>query len=196
MQCPKCKQADLQDGILSDQLSVKWCSECSGIWIPASQYRAWQEYQQRWGEETVDPPTGEVDFVPSPYDGRAALCPECTHYLSRARVPFKTPFYIERCMSCGGVWCDNGEWEMLLYLGFHNEIEQMFSSSWQAKMREKGLLQKEQEALIEKLGQDIASYVFDLADVLKEHPYGDFAASYILRRFESNRKGIQKTALP
>lgn len=193
MQCPKCKKMELQDGMLSDNLSVKWCAECSGIWIPTSQYQAWQEYQRRWAQQNPEPVDQDIDFIPSPYDSRAALCPECSNYLSRAKVPFKNPFYIERCMSCGGIWCDNGEWEMLEYLGFQSEIEQMFSSAWQAKQREQNLAQKERDALVNKLGPDIADYVFQLAEVLKDHPYGDFAASYMLRRFESVKKGVPES---
>lgn len=193
MRCPKCKKADLEDGILEEgNFLVKYCPECFGFLIPRQEYETWQAQVPRWE------PQPEIlsdrlerlgeNFVPSPYDTKAALCPECQSYLSRSRVSLKTPFYVERCMKCGGIWCDKGEWEILEALGLHTRLHEMFSTGWQTRIRETSLVLREREALVEKLGQELAQYIFDLAEILETHPYGDFAASYILRRFESKQK--------
>lgn len=191
MKCPKCKHDNLEEGILANNrnLAVKWCTECYGIWISSADYGNWQEYQRQWPSKSQPTGTLGVDFVQSPYDTKAALCPECSNYMSRAKVPFsRTPFYVERCMSCGGIWCDNGEWEMLENLGFHTQIDQMFSSAWQARAREQELAERERQAIVDKLGPELAGYVIELAEVLEDHPFGDFAAAYILRKFESKQK--------
>ncbi|MEG4628478.1 zf-TFIIB domain-containing protein [Microcoleus sp. AR_TQ3_B6] len=194
MECPKCKHPNLEGGTLAGSMSVEWCPNCYGIWIPGREYEAWQKEQRQWYNKSDKPQaTGTlgIEFTPSAYDSKAALCPEDGHYLSRAKVPFsRVPFYIERCMLCGGIWCDNGEWDILETLGFHTEIDKMFSPNWQAKARVQELASRERQVLTEKLGPDIAGYVLELAEVLADHPHADCAATYILRRAELKRKEI------
>lgn len=186
MQCPKERKITLNDGTLSEALAVKQCPDCKGTWIPPENYKVWQAGQNR--PKTVAgliPKTLDVEFVQSPYDAKAALCPECGSYLARAKVGMKTPFYVERCLSCGGVWCDRGEWEALETMGLHIAIEQLFSSEWQVLSREREHLAMEKQATIERLGEELASRVFELAEALEKHPSGDFGVAYLMRRFEN-----------
>ncbi len=187
MQCPKCKKASLLDGVLNDRLAVKYCQECKGTWIPAEEYEAWQA---RHPEPPVPPEslskTLDVDFVQSPLDTKAALCPECQRYLTRAKVNLKTPFYVERCAVCRGIWCDRGEWDVLKKLGLHSTIEQLFSNEWQTRVRETQHLERERRAIVDKLGVDLATQVFALADKLEQHPNGDFGVAYLMRRVAVN----------
>jgi Zn-finger nucleic acid-binding protein len=189
VQCPKCKKAMLLDGVLSEQLAVKYCQECKGTWIPASEYEQWQAHQSSHpGVSQLPSETLSVDFVQSPFDAKAALCPECQRYLSRARVNLKTPFYVERCMQCRGIWCDYGEWDILEQLGLHTTIEQLFTNEWQSRARERQFFDKEREATIDKLGSELASQVFELAEALANHPNGDFGVAYLMRRVGTNRQ--------
>lgn len=182
MKCPKCKNTFLLDGTLASNLAIKYCSECKGTWIPVNEYRSWQASQPLF---SPDPDflsqTLSVDFVQSPFDTKAALCPECNRYLSRAKVKLKTPFYVERCLNCEGIWCDYGEWDVLSELGLHTTIEQLFSSEWQTRVEKQQQAQKEREATIEKLGPELAARVFELTEVLAQHPNGDFGAAYLIR---------------
>lgn len=130
------------------------------------------------------PKTLDVDYVQSPFDTKAALCPECNCYLARARVGLKTPFYVERCPNCHGIWCDRGEWDVLEKLGLHTAIEQLFSSEWQARVKEREYAARERQATIDKLGEDLAEKVFELAELLEGHPNGDFGVAYLMRRFD------------
>ena len=189
MQCPKCKKATLLDGVLGEKFAVKYCQECKGTWIPAKEYEAWQA-SQVWNREIPQLPseTLDVDFVQSPFDAKAALCPECQRYLSRAKINLKTPFYVERCMQCRGIWCDYGEWDILERLGLHTTIERLFTNEWQTRVREQHYFDKERQATIEKLGSELAERVFELAEALEAHPYGDFGVAYLIRRVATNRQ--------
>ena len=180
MQCPKCKSSELQSGILSSQLAVEDCYECKGTWIPAENYADWQSHQPQ--HPIHFPDTLNVDYVQSPYDTRGALCPECRRYLSRAKVMLENPFYVERCSNCQGIWCDHGEWDVLEALGLHTTIDQLFSSEWQTQARQSQQLSKERQAMIDKLGPELAKLVFDLAEKLKDHPHGDFGVAYLMRQ--------------
>ncbi|HBL14014.1 MAG TPA: hypothetical protein DD379_22000 [Cyanobacteria bacterium UBA11162] len=187
MQCPKCRNVTLLDGILPQKLPVKYCEDCKGTWIPASEYEAWQS-RQPFHQKVSSPPSEslDVDFVKSPFDTKAALCPECQRYLSRAKINLKTPFYVERCPNCRGIWCDYGEWEILEHLGLHITIEQLFTNEWQTKVRERQSWEKERQATVEKLGGELAARVFEVAELLANHPNGDFGVAYLMRRVGGN----------
>ncbi len=187
MQCPKCKNISLLDGALPDKFAVKSCHDCKGTWIPAGEYEAWAS-RQPYNSAVPDlkSNTLNVDFVQSPFDTKAALCPECRRYLSRAKVNLTTPFYVERCMQCRGIWCDYGEWDILEKLGLHTTIEELFSNEWQTKTREQKFSEQERRATIDKLGSDVATQVFALAEVLEKHPNGDFGVAYLMRRVSVN----------
>ena len=187
MHCPKCKNVMLLDGSLDGKFAVKYCQECKGTWIPASEYEAWQAHQPYTPvvPASLSQPLN-VNFVQSPFDTKAALCPECQRYLSRAKVNLKTPFYVERCTYCRGIWCDYGEWDVLERLGLHTTIEQLFSNEWQTQVRERQFSEQERQATIEKLGSELAARVFELAEVLEKHPNGDFGVAYLMRRVAVN----------
>ena len=186
MNCPKCKNVPLLDSTLAENLATKHCAECKGTWIPADNYETWQASQSK----SIQPNLSkllEVDYVQSPLDTKAALCPECQRYLSRAKVSLKSPFYVERCANCGGIWCDHGEWNVLETIGLHTTIQQLFSSGWQSRVREQHQSEQERQAVVDKVGTELAARVFELAALLEKHPNGDFAAAYLMRRFDKDR---------
>jgi Zn-finger nucleic acid-binding protein len=183
VQCPKDRAVELVAGTLADAMQVQCCPDCKGTWIPPEQYANWQQ-QQPSQAPTIPKPTLDVDYVQSPLDSRAALCPECGHYLARARVNLKQPFYVERCPNCHGIWCDRGEWSVLEQLGLHTSIELLFSSEWQSRVKAYSYAERERQATIEKLGTDLAQKVFELAELLENHPSGDFGVAYLMRRFD------------
>ncbi|MBD2577597.1 zf-TFIIB domain-containing protein [Oscillatoria sp. FACHB-1406] len=183
MRCPKCNKVDLTEGSLTPDLAVKECRECQGTWLPAENYQQWQTQQ------SISPIKAEafnqnldLKFSPSSLDARAALCPQCRRYLSRAKVNIKTSFFVDRCPQCGGIWCDAGEWDVLTQLGLSASIEQLFEPGWQAKVEHYRSLNSERQTTIEKLGPTLAEAVFELADKLAQHPEGDYAISYLMRK--------------
>ncbi len=182
MDCPKERGIELIDHVLPGGLAVKHCPSCAGNWLPVEDYIGWQQQQQ----PTANTPAAQADlsYTPSLLDSRTALCPNCRGFLSRARVGSANPFYVERCPQCGGMWCDRGEWEVLAGLGLHTMIDQLFSSDWQSRMREREFTTRERLALIDKLGSDLARQIFDLAEQLEKHPHGDFGVAYLMRRLD------------
>jgi Zn-finger nucleic acid-binding protein len=188
-QCPKEGNIDLQDGELAPGLPVKACPSCGGAWLAPEHYLTWQKQQI-----DIDAPVA-VAMLPlslstplqpaAPLDNRAALCPDCRSYLVRGRVTLQNgAFYVERCPSCGGLWCDAGEWEILQQLDLHTHAEYIFSAVWQAQVRDLEHGERERQATIAKLGPEIAQRLFDLAERLEQHPNGDFGVAYLMRRFE------------
>ncbi|MGB0562594.1 MAG: zf-TFIIB domain-containing protein [Spirulinaceae cyanobacterium] len=188
MDCPKCRRTALLETTLpEDGIVVHRCTECKGHWLPQAQYAQWQATHpaQEATAQLLNQPGGPP-FTPSISDARAALCPECRRYLMRMKVDAKTPFFLERCNECEGYWCDRGEWEVLIYLGVSGSLEQFFDPDWQMKLREQNAVNREQEQLLEKLGPELAQKVVALAQVLQQHPAGDYALAYLVRKAAHN----------
>jgi hypothetical protein len=73
---------------------------------------------------------------------------------------------------------------MLHQLELQAHIDYIFSADWQAQVRELEHTERERQATVDKLGPDIAQRVFELADLLEEHPNGDFGVAYLMRRVD------------
>ena len=189
MQCPKEPNVQLLEGTLSPGLAAKCCPDCGGAWIPPENYRDWQDNQGIHPEQdpqvAILPSAVDLTFKASPLDNRAALCPDCKHYLVRGRVVLKeSMFFVERCPNCKGYWCDRGEWEMLHSLKLATHLDNIFSDLWQNRVKALEAMERERQATVEKLGPEIATKIFELADLLEKHPNGDFGVAYLMRRFE------------
>ena len=76
---------------------------------------------------------------------------------------------------------------MLEQLDLHTNISQIFSNTWQSQVRASYKNELERQAVIDKVGVEMAQRVFDLADLLVKNPNGDFAAAYLMRRFERDK---------
>ncbi|MBD1875821.1 zf-TFIIB domain-containing protein [Nodosilinea sp. FACHB-131] len=187
-QCPKEGDIDLQDSQLAPGLAVHGCPSCGGSWIPPEHYATWQRSQidpDAPVRVAVLPLSLHTGFEPAALDNRAALCPDCRSYLVRGRITLpQGSFYVERCPNCNGIWCDGGEWEILQQLDLQAHINYIFSADWQAQVRELEHTEREKLATIDKLGTDIAQRVFELADLLEQHPNGDFGVAYLMRRVD------------
>ncbi len=191
MDCPKCKTPNLNQVKLNQKLTAHQCAKCSGNWLNGDAYKIWQSSQLidhinqnnlTWIDQEIE------DFTPSQFDNKAAFCPECRQYLSRGKVSINPPFYVEKCLQCKGIWCDGGEWEILNKLNLHYQLDSLFSSEWQSLIREKQHQNQEKQALINKIGKDLATKIFGLGDILENHPNGDFAVAYLMRKVGQSEK--------
>ncbi|HEY9881564.1 MAG TPA: zf-TFIIB domain-containing protein [Leptolyngbyaceae cyanobacterium] len=186
-QCPKEGEVTLQTCRLAPGLEAQDCPSCGGVWIPPENYADWKQDKAADSplHVAVLPLTVDGGFQTSPLDNRAALCPDCKHYLVRGRINLRTTsFYVERCPNCQGFWCDGGEWQILEKLQLVDRLEHIFSGDWQAQVRLLEQGEREKLATIEKLGPEVAHKIFELAELLEKHPNGDFGVAYLMRRFE------------
>ncbi|MDY6785203.1 MAG: zf-TFIIB domain-containing protein [Cyanobacteriota bacterium] len=183
MKCPKCITVELVDGVLGGNLAVKDCAKCEGTWIPAQTYQQWQTQNLSSNSpELLNPHPSGKRFNPSPLDAKAALCPQCRRYLSRAKVKIETPFFVERCQQCEGIWCDRGEWDILTELGLSANIQQLFDQSWQTQVQQQKSLSNERQGLIDKMGPQLAEEIFQMVENLSNHPHANFALAYLTRK--------------
>ncbi len=184
VECPKDKTASLVETTLHNGPNGLRCSTCEGCWLPRDSYEQWRRQQSSELRTALEPKVMDVAFDRPPSDVLAAFCPVCSHYMSRAKVGRQHSFYVERCSNCEGIWCDRGEWEALRQMGLHASIDVIFTAEWKLRIKELESFERERQATIDKLGDDIASRIFELAELLERHPNGDFGVAYLMRRFD------------
>ncbi|MGC9504187.1 zf-TFIIB domain-containing protein [Baaleninema sp.] len=191
MQCPKDKTSTLVEDTLEPGLTVMRCPKTGGVWLDRENYERWrsQQPQPEFDLETLSQQLADIDFQPPPTDAKAALCPDSGRIMTRARVDAPKPFYIERSPFNAGIWLDAGEWDILKHLGLHVQIDRLFSSSWKSQLREQHQVELQRDAIIDKLGEEVAEQVFALADTLKNHPNGDFGVAYLMQQFDEGMMG-------
>ncbi len=186
MQSPKDSSATLIEEVLPEGLVVLRCPSTGGFWLERSHYDHWLASHHGAIASIPDIVSrlGTIETIPALEDGRAALCPATGRFLIRARVDTRSPFYVERSPEGGNFWIDPGEWDVLTELGLAGQLDLLFSSEWQAKLRDYQQVERQKQATIDKLGADLARQVFDLAEALREHPQGDFGVAYLMQQFD------------
>ncbi|WP_084639340.1 zf-TFIIB domain-containing protein [Geitlerinema sp. PCC 9228] len=189
LHCPKHRDFLLEKSAIADNLPTYACPHCHGHWVSSDDYERWQQ-EKGWKSPSPDTVVENMDleFESPSHDKKAGLCPDCQRYLSRAKIPIKKPFFVERCPSCNGIWLDAGEWNALTQLGLVSGLEKIFSSEWQTNLREKQQAEKERDATIKKLGPELAEKLFEIADLLENHPEGEFGVAYLMRRFDKQHQ--------
>ncbi len=183
MLCPKSRDGELLPKVpaTADRPSLRVCPQDGGWWIDGEDYREWQQATPAaLPAEGLEEGPDTARFRVPPGDEKAGLCPECGRILSRVRVPVgDRGFYLERCATCNGIWCDRGEWEWLGVLGLTHHIPYLFSGRWQAQVREQKRLQQEKQTLIATLGQPLADRLLTVLAELETHPHREMALNYL-----------------
>ncbi|MCU1231380.1 MAG: hypothetical protein JWO97_4264 [Acidobacteria bacterium] len=119
----------------------------------------------------VEPPPG--------IDARSGMCPSGHGIMSRARIDAATPFTLERCASCFGVWFDRGEWRRVAEEHLVDELPQFWSREWQAKQRRIRSRVAHLESAKEDFGAELYEQLAQLADTLRSHPRRSEALAFL-----------------
>jgi Zn-finger nucleic acid-binding protein len=186
MQSPKDSSATLIEETLSEGLVIYRCPSTGGFWLERSHYDDWLagKTQAIASIPEIVNRLSTTPANPASKDSLAALCPTTGRFLIRARVDTHPPFYVERSPEGGNFWIDQGEWDVLTELGLASQLDLLFSSEWQAKLRDFQQVERQKQATIDKLGADLARQVFELAEALRDHPQGDFGVAYLMQQFD------------
>jgi Zn-finger nucleic acid-binding protein len=164
MNCPKCKIATLQSVVAYSSEAPRKCDSCGGFWVPIEQIP--KIIQQQEELETLLTPVE----APDGHDARAALCPNGHGVLSRARVEVEEGFFLDRCVHCGGIWFDQGEWQKIASAHLLSDIANFWTLPWQKKQREavqeKAYLQWAKETF----GAELLTQLSTVATALQGHP--------------------------
>ncbi len=152
---------------LSEGLVVLRCRASGGIWVRPSAYWGWLEKHDALPTPN---PTDAGEDVPTEDSGAGKRCPEDGHFLIRHRVGHGLDFHLDRCGHCGGIWLDPGEWEAMRQKGLHEKLHFVFSSAWQARVREQERRDARTELLKTKLGESDYEELKRIAEWIASSP--------------------------
>ena len=190
LSCPKCREETLErkEPLVYKRhedeetpLYPARCTRCKGVWLTRDEIHQW-----RAGEGVLKISPSEAPPDDLEVDDRAGLCPDCGRILVRAPLDHvhpagkardeggeegeATPFYLDRCANCGGIWFDHGEWNELAHDEELDDLSRLWDPEWQRRRVEEKNRRAYLERLEERLGSALFASVQGLLDHLREQP--------------------------
>jgi len=167
MRCPACQRASLHKTRTEDAPLRLTCSHCGGHWVNADEYWKWLEAH---GPNLPERRPQEAESLPVEDSARAMICAECGHILTRCRVGGEIRFHLDRCATCGGMWFDRNEWEVLRERNLHDDAHFVFSAAWQHALGEEERRQAYLRRIISILGHEDFEKVCEFKKWALAHP--------------------------
>lgn len=166
MKCPVCKTDTLGPTTLIESLPAKQCSNCRGIWLDSNAYLAWwkgrgKDLPQKQATSQIDP-AWDVDEL--------KLCPYSGHIMGRYKILADTDFHLDRCGHCNGIWFDKNEWDALVVLNLHDNVNEFFTRPWQDDIHALEARNHMEQLYLEKLGAADYERAKEVRAWLKDHP--------------------------
>jgi Zn-finger nucleic acid-binding protein len=166
MKCPACTTIDLNFVYLESNLPSHLCQGCEGHWVPSSEYEAWLKQHK----ETLHEKPCEGTPLHVSNRSHAKLCPECECILIKYEVGRGLKFTLEQCGRCQGIWFDRNEWESLKQRNLHDEVNKVFTSSWQTQARKEEKKKHLEQIYLSKFGPADYSEIKRVREWLYRHP--------------------------
>ena len=132
---------------LAPDLTGLACGKCFGVWLDRARYDAWRAKHPDDLPETTAP--AQVNVTDT---HQAKICPQCGRLLLPYRVGHGLSFSIDYCGSCGGVWCDCGEWDAIKAKNLHDNLHDIVSQHWQTAVRQAGVQAAIEQTYARQLG--------------------------------------------
>nr|WP_086940817.1 zf-TFIIB domain-containing protein [Thaumasiovibrio occultus] len=166
MKCPKCKDSALHAKQMDEQFAAQECERCGGDWILVEDFVQWRENNP--GFEFAKNVDVEEDEILDSQN--ALLCPRTGTFMRKFRIAAQNAHRLDYSAAVGGIWLDNGEWELLKKEGIAGQLNEILTNKWQQAVRES--MSKEQFALIysRKFGETDYQKVRDIRGWIDSHP--------------------------
>jgi Zn-finger nucleic acid-binding protein len=187
IKCPACADVLLAEFQLEPTLTAGACSQCRGVWIPAQHYWDWLQQQQQERQETPAAAAQKTAGQPLADTTPGRRCPECGHFMTHAKVGHGVSFHIDRCIACGGVWLNAGEWEALRAKGLHTKLHFVTSPAWQAANAREQLAAVHEHVIRKKLGDADFEQIRRIRKWIESHPHRAELYAYLHAADEGKR---------
>ncbi len=128
MMCPACGGRDFARATLDGGLPADSCKSCHGVWVELERYKDWRKSVPQVAAQEH---AGEIGESNSP----VRLCPVTGRIMTRVRVSHADPLLLDYSAAAQAVWFDQGEWERLVSLGLHGQLDAIVSDKWQAGLK-------------------------------------------------------------
>jgi Zn-finger nucleic acid-binding protein len=157
------------------------CSRCGGVWLRRGALAAL--YRSGALEElgVLTRPRREDDL-------RTGLCPEGHGILTRAKVAWQDPYYIERCSKCAGLWLDAGEWKRLAAQNLIDDIDELWEPAWRRQLQREHSVAALRADLRERLGAELVEKLESVAHELASTPHANVALAFLREEVRAGRR--------
>lgn len=99
--------------------------------------------------------------------------------MTRYKVGHGFQFTIDRSIT-GGIWLDAGEWDALRQRNFHDELNLIFTQSWQHNILREDQQRSRRQRMEERFGTDLLNRIDALKTELQAHANGDELLAYLM----------------
>ncbi|MCC6298791.1 MAG: zf-TFIIB domain-containing protein [Anaerolineales bacterium] len=166
MKCPVDKTDTLSSIALIENLPAMQCSTCGGVWLDSNAYLAWRKAQGQ--DHPHKPAAAQVDPV---WDvDELKLCPNSGHIMGRYKILADTDFHLDRCGHCNGIWFDKNEWDVLVELGLHDNVNEFFTRPWQDDLHAAETRNHLDKLYLEKFGAEDYERIKNVREWMNGHP--------------------------
>lgn len=177
MKCPVCKTPDLRPTMIEELLPSMGCGQCKGALVSLLYYRHWAEHHKPQ-QDTSSPAT----LAEVPADTTTALrCSKCQRIMTKYRLSGMVANRLDVCNGCDEAWLDGGEWQLLEQLHLSDKLPNVFTDTWQRKLRQEGSERLRQDILRRTIGDQDATKVESLRAWLNDHPAKSTILTYLYR---------------
>lgn len=124
MNCPKCEGYHLKPKRLENGLVTLSCDNCHGSLLSIVQFIQWKEAQNTF-------PIQSDSIVEVDESSGLLNCPKCCGFMTKYKICEQTHNRLDLCFRCYETWIDSGEWQLLQQLDLHQQLEKIFTETWQ-----------------------------------------------------------------
>jgi Zn-finger nucleic acid-binding protein len=124
MICPACAGRNFAPVKIEGGLPAERCADCKGVWVELERYKGWRKTMPQLAAQEY---AGEIDDA----NGAVRLCATTGRLMTRIRVSRDNPLLLDYSWAAQAVWFDEGEWERLVALGLHDQLDAIVSEKWQ-----------------------------------------------------------------
>ncbi|NHZ80735.1 hypothetical protein F2P44_15845 [Massilia sp. CCM 8695] len=145
MICPACGSRHFAPVKIEGGLPAERCADCHGAWVELDRYRHWRK-----GRPHVAAPeyAGAISQVNEP----VRVCASTGRLMTRIKVSNDNPLRLDYSAMAQAVWLDKGEWERLLDMGLHDQLDAIVSERWQNDLKHAASRERAEKAMRMRFG--------------------------------------------
>ncbi|CAK7060764.1 zf-TFIIB domain-containing protein [Saezia sanguinis] len=176
MKCPSCTNGELNRAYLDNLFACQTCDHCGGNWILLEHYLRWKDTSP----EPLDAASAE-DLDIEPMDSKQALvCPVSGALMLKYRISKDSSHRLDLSPDVGGIWLDKGEWEYLKKAGLAHQLNSIFTTPWQRKVRSESAKDTFEQMYRKKFGNEDYEKVKSVRAWLVAHPHRNALRAFLM----------------
>ena len=175
MKCTSCKKGTLVPSFIEGQFRAHTCDNCHGNWILIEDYVAWKERNPNYQF------ANDIQFNTDGTDSnKALLCPITGTIMRKFRISSSTDHRVDYSNAVGGIWLDQGDWELLKEKGLAGTLNAVVTQHWQQQIREQSTKQHFADIYQDKFGKETYDKVKEFRQWLEGQPHKGDLRAYIM----------------